>query len=158
MTGEKLVYMAGPITGVSYDGCTSWREYVKRTLRGGIVALSPMRWKEYLSGETLVKSAYPDEKDFPLSTPRGIITRDRWDTTRSDVILTNVLGAMKVSIGTVMELAWADAHRVPIVLVMEPEGNPHDYPMIREVAGFIVPSLDKAIAVIEAILLTDGVK
>jgi hypothetical protein len=36
------------------------------------------------------------------------MTRDRFDATRCDVLLVNLLGAERVSIGTMMEVAWAD--------------------------------------------------
>lgn len=50
-----------------------------------------------------------------------------------------------------MEIAWADAWRKPVVLVME-NANIHDHAMIREVSGFIVPDLDEAIRAVTAIL------
>ena len=44
-----LVYLAGPITGLTFDGCTDWREYAKKSLaEAGIDGLSPMRAKDYL--------------------------------------------------------------------------------------------------------------
>ena len=115
----------------------------------GVTGLSPMRAKKYLGKETSLKDSYASH---PLSTPKGIVTRDRWDATRADIVLVNVLGATRVSIGTMMELGWADAYRVPIVLVMESSGNPHDHGMVREVAGFVVPTLDEALAIVKALL------
>jgi nucleoside 2-deoxyribosyltransferase len=60
-------------------------------------------------------------------------------------------GATRVSIGTVMEIAWAHAYGKPVVLVME-EGNVHDHPMIRECSPFIVHTLDEGIELVNAIL------
>ena len=68
-------------------------------------------------------------------------TRDRFDATRCDLLFVNLLGAKETSIGTVMEIAWADLLRKPIVLAIEPEGNIHDHGMIKEAIGFRVPSL-----------------
>lgn len=158
----KLVYLAGPITGLSFEGCTDWREYAIKDLdREGITGLSPMRAKEYLSGESAVGDSY---ENTVLSSSRGIITRDRWDTTRCDVILANFLGAERVSIGTVMEIAWADLSRIPIIVVMEPPQpgaigttpsprNVHDHSMIREATGFRVETLEEGLNVAKAILL-----
>lgn len=103
-----------------------------------------MRGKEYLIAVEEIQGAYNDKV---MSCSRGIITRDRFDATRCDVLLVNLLGAKKVSIGTVMEIAWADAHRIPIIVVIEPEGNPHEHPMIDEVTGFRATSLTEALAV-----------
>jgi hypothetical protein len=56
-----------------------------------------------------------------------------------------------------IEIGWADAHRIPIILVMEKEGNIHDHPMVRECVSFRVETLDEAMAVAEAVLMPEGV-
>lgn len=150
----KTVYLAGPITGLDYAGATDWRNEAKLQLaEAGITGLSPMRGKEYLSG---VKEFTMDgDKYSPfsvMSSNRGIMTRDRWDATRCDVLLVNILAAKRVSIGTCMEIAWADAVRTPIVCIMEPEGNPHEHGMILEAIGFRVPNLNEALHIIKAML------
>ena len=147
----KNVYLAGPITGLTFEGCTDWREFAIKELKAvGITGLSPMRAKDYLKNETFIGDEY---QNTVLSSSRGIITRDRWDTTRCDLILVNFLGAGIVSIGTVMEMAWADICRIPIIAVMKPGGDLHDHSMIREVIGFRVESLEEGLRVAKAILL-----
>lgn len=145
---EFLLYCAGPITGVSYDKSTDWREYVASRLPAHIKAVSPMRGKKYLASEKNVKDSY---EEHPLSCQKGITCRDRMDVMRCDMVLVNFLGANMVSIGSVMEIAWADAWRKPIVLVIE-KNNVHSHAMLREVSGFIVSHLDDAIAIATAVL------
>ena len=87
-----------------------------------------------------------------LSTSAGTTTRDRWDSMRCDVMLVNVIGAERISVGTCIELGWADAARVPIVLAMD-EGNVHDHLIVRGVAGYVVTTLDEAINVVLGLLL-----
>jgi len=113
-----------------------------------------MRQKDYLRDAVSIEDSYPNTV---LSSQRGITTRDRWDATRCDALFVNLLGATRVSIGTVMEIAWSDAKRIPIVLVMEQEGNLHDHAMLREVVGFRVPTLDEGIDVIKAMLYNGSV-
>ncbi len=213
------VYLAGPIAGCSYAGCTDWREYaIGALLDAGIKGLSPMRAKEYLKDvERKLEHPYPvgtrvSHVDFaeataqgegvvmgygeanvsyyvrwndtghvshwnrtkikaaadvgfsatceeyghlsPMSGPRGIMTRDRFDATRCDVLLVNLLGATRVSIGTTMEIAWADLKRTPIVLCMEAPGtdNPHEHCMITEAVGFRCTTLDEGLHVVRSIL------
>jgi hypothetical protein len=43
-----------------------------------------------------------------------------------------------------MEMAWADAWRIPIILAMEAR-NIHDHAFVRQVAAFITGDLDEAI-------------
>lgn len=145
---ELLLYCAGPITGVSYGESTDWREYLASKLPPYIKAVSPMRGKNYLARENSIKDSY---EEHPLSCQKGITCRDRMDVMRCDMIFVNFLGAKKVSIGSVMEVAWADAYRKPIVIVMQ-QDNIHSHAMIREVSGFIVSNLDDAIAIAVAVL------
>lgn len=136
------VYLAGPIGGCSYGECTSWREVFTRLLHGfDVECISPMRGKSYLKNETEIdKIRY----STPLSCPKGVYTRDRFDALRCDLLIVNLLGAQKPSLGSVMEIAWADAVGTPIVLVMEAEGNCHEHILIQEACGFRVESLEEA--------------
>ena len=152
--GAKTVYLAGQISGLNYAGATEWRDDVIAQLAAvGIKGLSPMRAKNYLAGiADLDKNCVEYGAINVLSSPRGIMTRDRFDATRCDVILVNLLGADRVSIGTVMELAWADLSRIPIVCVMEP-GNIHEHAMVGEAIGYRVHTLQEAVDIVKAILL-----
>ncbi len=142
------VYLAGPITGCTYGTCTNWRIGVRTRLAlFGIDALDPMRGKDYLAKEKSVGNDYA----HPLSCPRGIMTRDHWDCTRCDMLLVNLLGAKTVSIGTVMEIAWAWDNGVHVVCVIEESGNPHDHAMIREAIGFRVTTVEEAVNIIQAL-------
>ncbi len=170
------VYLAGPITGLSYGGATDWRAQAFATLRNsGIVAYSPLRAKTYLKDETNIDGS-PEayQRKHPLSAPKGIVTRDREDVKRADVVLMNLLGAERVSIGSMIELGWADAYRVPVVLVLETgaqyevrgdrvatatdvvsvnQSNPHHHAMVDQLAGYIVPTLAEALYVVKALVL-----
>ncbi|OGZ29841.1 MAG: hypothetical protein A2931_02330 [Candidatus Niyogibacteria bacterium RIFCSPLOWO2_01_FULL_45_48] len=148
MPKQFLLYLAGPITGVSYGESTDWREYVSKKLPPHIKGVSPMRGKKYLSQERKIADSYEKE---PLSCQKGITCRDRMDVMRADAIIVNFLGAKKVSIGSIMEIAWADAWRKPIIIVMEMD-NVHNHSMVREVSGFIVATLDEAIEIATAVL------
>lgn len=150
------VYLAGPITGLTYDGGNEWRVGVAAKLaEAGITAWSPLRAKHFLREIGVLDSAGTPDSAYiglnPLSEPKGIMTRDRFDTTRSDMVLMNLLGAGRVSIGTMIEAGWADAARVPLVIAME-QDNIHRHAMLNEAAGFIVETLEEAVAVVKAVL------
>lgn len=136
------VYLAGPIAGLSYQEATGWRNRVANQLiEFGIESLSPLRYKSFLSNEKAIADHYDTHV---LATTKAIYTRDRWDVARSDIIFVNFLGAEKVSIGTVMEIAWADMLNKPIIIAME-EGNVHQHAMVVESAGYIVPTIEEGI-------------
>lgn len=149
---QPTVYLAGAIAGLCFKGATSWREYAKEELaKSGIVGRSPMRAKEYLSDVTRFSKDCRDYAGNALSSTKGITTRDRFDVMTSDVILVNFLGTTTPSIGTSIELGWADAFRKPVVMAIEPD-NVHDHAIVKEIAGYQVPTLDEALAIVKAIL------
>jgi len=147
-------YLSGPMKGLSAEEAMQWRTYVKTQLPEHIKAWDPFRGKEALikklngSGKKLGDAQYGDTA---ITKPKGITARDRRDSMTCDCLFVNVLGAKTVSIGTVMEVAWADAARIPIVIVME-EGNPHWHALFNEVASYIVNDLDEGITLIKALL------
>jgi len=137
------IYLAGPIGGCDYAECTTWRkdwiEYFY--CRYDAECISPMRDKEYLEDDECIDSV---EYTDPLSCPKGVYARDRWDALRCDLLVVNLLGARKPSLGSVMEIAWADAVGTPIIVIMEDEGNVHEHILINEACGFRVDTVDKA--------------
>ena len=147
------VYLAGPITGLDFEGATGWRETATKLLHP-VEALSPMRYKAYLKEYGKLLSSYGNSTvRHPLSTDDGITARDHFDVKRSALILMNFLGADERSIGTCIEIGWASAYRVPIVLLMEEEGNVHDHGMVKSIADFRTTSLEEGVDIVKAILL-----
>lgn len=144
-----LIYLAGPISGLNFEESTDWRQWVMDNLDPRIEGLSPLRKKQYLKNQGELTGAY---EDWPLSTQRGIYARDRFDCHRADVVLVNLLNAKTVSIGTVMEIAWAAQNNTPVVLIMEHD-NLHNHPMVLEACPFIVNDLDEAIGLVHALLV-----
>ena len=136
------VYLAGPIAGLSYGGATDWRVYASALFQSrGIITYSPMRWKLHLSGEKRLGEGYT----HPLSTPQGITARDRFDCQRATGVLFYLPPSNwvdedqqpKGSLGTCIELGWADAARNVMVGVMDPLGL-HKHGMIETLIPFWV--------------------
>jgi nucleoside 2-deoxyribosyltransferase len=154
---SNLVYLAGPMTGLTVGKINHWRDDFARTLEGtGLRCLSPMRGINYLPSDEPLLQTYDDH---PLSRQEGIVTRDYLDIARSDAIVANFLGSERVSIGTVWEIGVAYALKKPVVMVIE-DGNIHDHCMLRESAryGYRTDSLDEAAALLQSLLLPDVIK
>lgn len=151
---SKSVYLAGPISGLSYDEAVAWRERTRLALAmHGIEAYSPMRCKSALAKLDDISSHGRDYAHLsPLAHPRAIMTRDHYDATHCDVMLVNFRGAKEVSVGTVMEIAWAHTRQIPIVAAIDADGNVHDHMMVTEAIDFCCLTLDEAIAVVVGIL------
>jgi len=146
------VYLAGVISGFNYAEANDWREDAKKELeKWDIVAASPMRWKDHLGREDkLDVMGYASDV---MSNTRGITTRDRWDVKTADVVIANLLNTKIASIGTCLEMAWADLQRTPIIAIMEPEGNPHEHAMLSEIISYRVETVEQALEVAKKILV-----
>lgn len=147
------VYLAGAIEGLTHKDATDWRSHAaSRLAEHWTVGLSPMRGKHFPAG--VIPKNYREYADRgPFYTAKGIMTRDYNDVARSSALLVNLLGLTQPSKGTIMELAWAWQLRIPAVIVMEPEGNPHDnHPMLEEAMPFRFDNLDDGISGVLSIL------
>lgn len=174
MTKQFKVYLAGAISGLKYGEADDWRKYATNELakgpfreavlgrhseeilypayyeHSGIHAYSPMRNNGFL----VPMEGMPDTT-ASLSKIEAILTRDHWDCKTADLILVNLLEAReKVSIGTVMEIAWAHAYRIPVVLVMD-KNNVHNHGLLIQTVGWVKETLDEGIQTAKAILLPD---
>lgn len=149
---KPTVYLAGPIAGLDYQETVDWREHATGLLKQfKIKTLSPMRGKGALAHEMgKVQGSYEHD---PLSSRSGITTRDRFDVMRCDMVLANFNGAQYISIGTCIEIGWADAWRKPLVVIMDVQ-NVHWHAMVRQIAGFVVSDMEEAIEVVKAVLLS----
>lgn len=157
MNPRPLVYLAGAIAGTEFGAATDWRHMAKYALEErGIETLNPMRAKDALGAQNggRISSNFHDyEKNGAFFRSRGIMTRDFNDVKRCDALLVNLLGLVKVSAGTVMELGWAYALQKPAVVVIEESGNPHDnHPMIFEAMPFRVTTMDEALDAVAVLL------
>jgi nucleoside 2-deoxyribosyltransferase len=153
---DFLVYLAGPISGLTYDDGQDWREYAAANLPQEIRAISPLRAKrDLLKDVGKIQDAYENN---PFTSTTGITARDKFDCMRADAVLFNMAGAKTVSVGTCIEFGWASAKVNPIIItIMEKSGNLHDHPMVRGVTGFRVETLDEGLQALERILMPEGV-
>jgi len=144
------VFLSGPISGLSFNEAVAWRDFAVEQLAPEINAYSPLRQANFLKAQGKLNQSYSFN---PLSTDRGINTRNHFDCQSADLILCNLLGAVRLSAGTIMEIAWAYAYRKPLVMAIEDSMNVHDQPMIREAISFRTQSLDEAIKITKSVLL-----
>lgn len=145
------VYLAGQIAGLTYGDAQDWRLHVRAVLSvHGIAAFSPLRGKDFLYGAGVLESSV---ETHPLSTAKGLTARDREDVRRADAVLMYLPSAERISIGTMIEIGWADAWRVPIVLVTPPDSAYATHPMVKECAAYVVGDLQSAVSILSALLL-----
>jgi hypothetical protein len=136
------IYVAHPITGLSYEEISEYYTDVIEFLRFfDYEVMTPLCGKGYLRTEKTLKSTGLKQ---PLYTDHAIIERDRWMVTRSDVVYLNLMNAKTISIGCLMELAWAHDHGIHAVVAMEPD-NIHRHAFVLEAADIILESHKQAL-------------
>jgi nucleoside 2-deoxyribosyltransferase len=145
-----IVYLCGPITGLSLREARGWRRTVARALAGEAEVIDPTRdspdtTRRSESAATQVLSAKR------LLHGKHTIARDRYDIRRSDLVLACFLGIRSVSIGAVGEIFWADAMGKPVVLVREAD-NIHNHDMLNEIAGWIFEDLEPALDLVRTVI------
>ena len=136
------VYLAGPMTGFSREKQLEWRIIYNKVCENmGINTYSPQRSREFLPAKM-----YHNSDNFTA--------RDVYDVKRCNVIVANVRGAERVSIGTIIEIGMAHAMNKPVVLIREP-GNVHQATMLDAVVPFVVENLHDSLLLVASLLLSD---
>ena len=152
---KPRIYLAGPIGGLSYSEATDWRRLAVVDLTAsGIDAFSPMRAKDFLKGESNL-TWMMDHWENPMATSKGIMSRDYNDCVNADVLLVNLKGLTRASMGTVMEIAWAFHLKIPTVVVAEHDNIHVQHPMLVEAINFRVETLDEALKIVKHIVLPE---
>lgn len=152
----NTVYLSGPITGLNYSNARyGWRKEFSEMLDGDIDVLSPMRHEGHLAelkGKMSMKALknFETEKSHLFSHPTMIVSKDRLDIKASTIMVVNLLGAKKVSQGTIYEIGYADAVGVQVVVIKE-EGNVHNSPFITE-GHIVVDTLEDAAQIVNSLL------
>lgn len=152
---DKFVYLAGPIGGCTHDEATHWRNYATQRFLSNIVGVSPMRGKATLESEGgRISASIVDYGNTLMSNGRAIFNRDRIDCTTADMVLCYLPRAFnerRPSLGTVLELGWANASDIPIIMVTD-DPVYRDHPLLHHSCGWIVDNLDDGIHVVNSVL------
>lgn len=153
---SKLVYLAGPISGLSFDDATTWRQHATDYFSvNGIDAISPLR------GAGSQPDKYFNPNGERWTSMKAIVTRDHFDVKRCDAVLINFLGARRISKGTMMEIAWAHAYGKPVVQAIEDpykvygvadSVNPNWDVFANELIGFTENTLEQALDTMRLLL------
>lgn len=137
------IYTAGPISGQSYDQVMKrYQEQVQTLSVMGYEVLCPMTGKTYLRNELKFRASGYEQ--HPVSTNHAIKERDKWMVKSVDIVLVDFTQCNGfVSIGSCMELAWADDYDKHTLVIMEKE-NIHQHAFVLECADIVFPTISDA--------------
>ncbi len=138
---KQYVYLSGPMGNCTFKEMREWRAYVSERLdSNSLTCLDPTRSFT--------------ENSVPVESSKWINRRDYFDCVRAQALLVNLQGIKTLSVGTIMEIAWAFQKQIHIVCVVEP-GGPQNHPMLADSITHEVATLDEGIAAIKE-LLSEG--
>ena len=178
---KPKIYLAGPIKSLSYGDATGWRDYATRLLNSqGMAGFSPMRSKHFLVDDLAISTG-SEFYQHVVATPKAIVARDRYDVKSCDMMLINVAGAFTVSLGTAIEIGWADSFGKLMVMVRSPKSidrldynscrecgamtdevvttnKPFSHEFIEGLVPYIVDTLEEAVLVCRSVLFAGDVE
>ncbi len=137
------IYIAGSITGQNGEDVIAYFKNTEAKLNGlGYKVFSPILGKDLIRTEISIKAA--DYSNSPLITNHAIIERDRWMVSTADIIYSNLtMSGSRISIGSMMELAWAHQLGKHSIVAMQPD-NIHWHAFVLEAADVIFSDHESA--------------
>lgn len=146
------IYVSRPISGCSYEDVVGWYDKAHKEFESmGYKVLQPMTGKKALRNEIKFKA---HGYGTPSSTNHAIFERDKWMTEQCDVFITYLAEADIVSIGSMMELAWASLLGKHTIAVMK-DGNIHKHAFVLEAADIVLPTYEDAILYLSSFINQD---
>lgn len=152
---EPVIYLAGPITGFTWEMALAWREKCRERLRRvGFKTISPLdSQKERIPEDKTQLVVAPKREDAALPiefTGSGIVTADEFYIRKADFLLCNFENSTVISPGTIWEMGLAWGLNKMIVSVIPPN-NIHNNVFTRRRSHVFVPDLDEALEFLEKI-------
>lgn len=148
---KPKVYLAGPITDMTFSQANDWRDYMVKALAPhGIVGVSPLRCEPLRDGATYT----PENPDPKFGTARAIGAKNIFDVYNCDMTLAYIPTPPEGKLhswGTICELAGAHfINKQTILVSSDPIVRRH--PTVDAMAGWVLDDLDQALEVIIGVL------
>lgn len=145
---QKKVYLAGPISGLTFDESDRWRHELTRMLPSFIKTIWPMAGEDVAFGLGRLSDEQPATL---LSNGKALLIKDEFYVREADMVVANFIGAPKISIGTQWECAWSFILRKPLCVIID-HNNINQHCFLREGAGWVVDNLVDARKIVTGIL------
>lgn len=142
------VYLAGPISGLTYEDATGWRDnpaFHDDLALAGWTPLSPMEGYEWLSGNDKPLSVHFEDAAHPGAAAEAV-RDDLAAIDAAKAVLCNFSGASRASIGTCAELGYAFARGKAVISVLPTGDTVHDHPFVTNLSYRVVETLPGAVA------------
>jgi len=137
------VYLAGPISGQSYDAVEGIINQKRAILENyGYEVSSPLVSKTAVRTDVKLRA---EGYGHPESTNHAIFERDRWLVENCDIIFVDFTDAgERASLGSCMEMAWGCMLDKYIVAVI-PKGTVHEHAFLLEASDIVYETREEAL-------------
>lgn len=126
----KYVYLCGPIRGLSVGQATAWRDDFVEMSSPTALCLDPTRDHEFVIDPSGV---IVGPKQTPIARSSALVSRDLADVKRSSLLVANFTHST-ANIGSLIEIGYAHALGIPIVLILNPEDTPlQNHPFLAHI-------------------------
>ena len=145
---KPTIYLAGPISGLTWDQALTWREQTVIHLAKHFHILDPLKPQrgKMTNRMDIITGPSREATDLPIHfTGSGLVTSDEFYVRKSDFLFVNFLySSDQISAGTLWEMGLAWGLNKFIVTVIQPE-NIHDNVFVRRRSHIFVPTYGEAI-------------
>lgn len=138
------IYLAGFISGQEYEKCAErFRKKQAIFKAHGFEVFMPLTSQKHLRvGFQIESKGYTE----PPAKDHAIFERDKWMVEQADIIFVDMIGdETKVSIGMMMELAWASLLGKHTVACLKPDNPFHHHAFVYEAVDVLFEDRDEAI-------------
>lgn len=144
----RTAYLIGPMTGLTFADCREKFERLEHAVRhAGLDVLQPMQGK-HRSDDALV-TARGNAEGGP-SCDHAIYRKDAWAVEQADILLCDLTGHERVSIGTCFELAWGARAGKLIIIVGLEDDTPMDHAFIHGASSLRFDRMGEALDYLRA--------
>ena len=143
------VYLAHPISGHTFGEVVEYyKDSIAQLKDVGYTVYDPVTM--YAGNINAEEVCAPADLTGPLINNHALFERDKWMVSKVDVVLADLTGATKASIGACMEMAWASLLGKHLVVVMKKD-NPMYHGFVIEAADVILEDFEEAVEYLDNI-------
>lgn len=150
MSQKTMIYLAGPIEGLTYRAAAQWRHYVEYKLDRFCDILSPLRGRDVEDEDQIMQGSSARNV---LESAASITLRDLADVRRADAVLVYIENDSP-GFGTCVEIGIALERHTPVILVIPPTHPLRSHPFLQAslLGVLVVNEMREALVVIRTLL------
>jgi nucleoside 2-deoxyribosyltransferase len=132
------IYLGGTFYGFTPDQVRARQDLIVAHLAPGIEVFRPKHRGDY-------------DPDLGAYLDQTLTMRDKYMVQHADLVVLDITGTERPPRGILVEVGWASAWGIPILLIIEPE-SPHSFNMLRGLCTWQVPTQADAVRIINTML------